>query len=222
MSQRTDFSATDIAPSSKPDRCSDELCTDIWKEGSLAPYDLVPYSSHPFDQSHPDRLATIAHLLGMAAPAVETANVLELGCASGGNILPMAEQLPRSRLLGIDGSKRQIEIGLDSTRQAGLDNVELRHQNILDFDDVGPFDFIISHGVLSWVAPDVQERIFQIVAESLAPNGIAYISYNTYPGWHVRRMIRDIMLYRARSFDAPTEKLDTCNRGRGVARLSAS
>ena len=170
-------------------------------------YDQVPYKSHPFVQAHPDRLATIASLFGIRPALVERCRVLELGCASGGNLLPMADQFPSSEFIGIDASLRQIQDGNRTLTQSGLTNVELRQQDILEFTDDRPFDFIISHGVYSWVPTAVQHRMLQICRDCLAPNGIAYVSYNTYPGWHMRGMIRDVMRYRAQSFSDPRQKL---------------
>lgn len=170
-------------------------------------YDRIPYKSHPFPQSHPDRLATIATLFGLKPASVERCRVLELGCASGGNLLPMADQFPESHFLGIDASSRQVEDGNEFLSRAGLTNVELRCQDILQFTSDQPFDFIICHGVYSWVPSAVQSKILEICQQHLAPHGIAYVSYNTYPGWHMRGMIRDIMKYRAQSFDDPRQKL---------------
>lgn len=177
-------------------------------------YDAVPYLSYPFKQSHPDRLATLAMLFGLEPPPVETARVLELGCASGGNLLPVAEQLPQGRYLGLDGSGRQIESGKRMLEALGFQHVELRHQDLCEFQpEQGGFDYIICHGVYSWVADDVQRRILEICQRGLAANGIAYISYNTFPGWHMRGMIRDIMRYRAQFFDTPDSQL---NQARGL------
>ena len=103
----------------------------------------------------------------------------------------MADQFPSSEFIGIDASLRQIQDGNRTLTQSGLTNVELRQQDILEFTDDRPFDFIISHGVYSWVPTAVQHRMLQICRDCLAPNGIAYVSYNTYPGWHMRGMIRD-------------------------------
>ena len=74
-------------------------------------YDVVPYPAFPFPQSHPDRLATVATLLGLTPPGVERCRVLELGCASGGNLLPLAVSLPQSTFLGIDLSSKQVADG---------------------------------------------------------------------------------------------------------------
>ena len=107
-------------------------------------YDETPYRSFPFRQSHPDRLATIALLFGLQTASVGKCRVLELGCASGGNLIPMAEQYPGSTFLGIDGSRRQIEDGHSLLEGLDLLNLELRHQDILVFTaEPGEFDFII-------------------------------------------------------------------------------
>ena len=171
-------------------------------------YDRVPYKSNPFPQTHPDRLATMATLFGMHPAAVERCRVLELGCASGGNLLPMADQFPESQFLGIDASSRQIADGQELLNRSGLTNVELRCQDILQFASDQQFDFIICHGVYSWVPEPVQQKILDICRQHLSPQGVAYVSYNTYPGWHMKGMIRDIMRYRGQSFDDPRQKLD--------------
>src|SRR5437763_6267845 len=99
------------------------------------PYDRVPYSLSCFPQTHPDRLATVATLFGMKPAPPDRCRVLELGCARGGNLIPMALTVPHSRLVGIDLSRRQIEDGRAMVRELGLANVELRELSILDVDD---------------------------------------------------------------------------------------
>jgi len=161
-------------------------------------YDNVPYDSHPFPQSHPDRLATIATLFGMKPKSIENCRVLELACASGGNIIPLAQSLPKAHFVGIDLSKRQIEDGQKVVKSLGLKNIELKHVDLKDLDDsFGKFDYIVALGLYSWVQGDVQEKILEVAEKFLSPDGVAYISYNTYPGCHFRGMIRDMMLYHA-------------------------
>lgn len=172
------------------------------------PYDAIPYRSHPFRQSRPERLAAVAKLFGLDAPPVESCRVLELGCSSGGNLIPIAEEHPRARFLGIDASSRQVAEGWRTIGALGLRNIELKHQDILELpDDLGEFDYIVSHGVFSWVPPPVQDRMLDICRRHLAPNGVAYISYNTYPGWHIRGIVRDMMLYRGMQFAEPAARL---------------
>ncbi|QEG26218.1 tRNA (guanine-N(7)-)-methyltransferase [Gemmata obscuriglobus] len=171
-------------------------------------YDDVPYDSFAYPHTHPARLATVATLFGLAPPDVARCRVLELGCAAGGNIIPMAEAFPHSAFVGIDLSGRQIADGTAVVRECGLTNVRLEHASITDLDgSYGEFDYVLCHGVFSWVPPAVQEAIFAACARHLAPNGVAFVSYNTYPGWHMRGMIRDMMRYHALQFDRPDERV---------------
>ncbi len=171
-------------------------------------YDEVPYESFPFPQSHPDRLGTMATLLGMSPAALPHCRVLELGCSRGGNLLPLAEQFPGSEFVGVDASGRQIADGQQVLDAAGLKNIRLLHKQIQDIDaQFGRFDYIIVHGVYSWVPHAVQDKILEISSRNLSANGVAYISYNTYPGWRMRGMIRDLMCYRASFFDRPEGRI---------------
>src|SRR5262245_31762919 len=115
---------------------------------SHATYDQVPYHSDPFPHTHPSHLATIGLLFGMNPPEVETCRMLELGCASGGNLVPMAQNLPGAQFVGVDLSARQVEDGQKSIAALGLSNLELRHASITDISaDDGLFDYIVCHGV---------------------------------------------------------------------------
>ncbi len=167
-------------------------------------YDEVPYESNPFPQSHPDRLAVMAMLFGMKPKPIDRCRVLELGCAAGGNLIPMAAGLPDSQFVGIELSAKQAADGKALIDAARLKNIEIRHQSITDVNAKdGKFDYIIVHGVYSWVPDSVQKRIFEVCQTNLAADGVAYISYNTYPGWHYRGMIRDMMLYHTKNLPDP-------------------
>ncbi len=171
-------------------------------------YDAIPYPSNPFRQTRPERLAAVAKLFGLDAPPAENCRVLEIGCSMGGNLIVMAQDHPRSRYMGIDASGRQIAEGWKTVEALGLKNLQLKHLDILDVtDDLGPFDYIISHGVFSWVPARVQNKMLEICQRQLAPNGVAYISYNTYPGWHIRGIVRDMMFYRGTQFADPAARL---------------
>jgi len=175
--------------------------------GTPTLYDLVPYESHPHASTHIEHLHTIGRLFGMAPPDFQRARVLELGSAAGGNLIPMALGYPDGRFLGIDLSAREIEHGQRQIADLGLGNIELRHMSILDVGaSLGAFDYIICHGVLSWVPPAVQDKILAICQALLAPNGIAVVSYNTLPGWNTVRTAREMMLYHAGHVSDPAER----------------
>lgn len=171
-------------------------------------YDAIPYDSDPFPLTHPRHTAALAHLFGLETPQLDKCRVLELGCAAGGNLIPMAVELPEARFVGIDLSAKQVAAGNDLVKRLNLDNVELRHASITDFGpEEGQFDYIICHGVFSWVPRPVQESIIKICKQNLSANGIAYVSYNTYPGWHMRGVVRDMMKYHVEQFNDPRTRI---------------
>jgi methyltransferase-like protein/2-polyprenyl-3-methyl-5-hydroxy-6-metoxy-1,4-benzoquinol methylase len=168
------------------------------REDTAERYDTVPYWSRAFSQTHPARLTTIGTLFGMDAPPIERCRVLELGCSDGGNLIPMAARLPRSEFVGIDVSAVQVEAGRAAIANLGLTNLALEALNLSDLDaSFGEFDYIIAHGVYSWVPEPVRDQLLAICRQNLSASGIAYVSYNTYPGWHWRGIARELVRYRA-------------------------
>lgn len=170
-------------------------------------YDAVEYESHPYKQTHPSHLYTIAKLFGLHPKDFTKARVLELGCASGGNIIPMAFNLPKASFIGIDYSQKQVDHGNNIIKALGLKNIEIQARSILDIaEQDGKFDYIICHGIYSWVPSDVRDKIFQICQANLADFGVAVVSYNTLPGWNMVKSIREMMLYHIQNFDTFEKK----------------
>ena len=160
----------------------------------MADYESFLYDSHAFAETHPDRLGTIGALFGMTPAPAERCRVLELGCGLAGNLVPWGALFPNSEFVGVDLSQRQVEIGQADVDALGLTNIRLFASDIMHITpDLGFFDYIICHGVFSWVPDTVRERILAICRVHLAPQGVAYISYNTHPGWRCRGMIRDML-----------------------------
>lgn len=168
----------------------------------MADYEDILYDNHPFRLTHPSHVGALGALFGMTPAPPEACRVLELGCGLGGNIVPLGALYPRSEFVGVDLSENQIAAGRADVKTMGLTNVHLHAMDILDITpELGTFDYIICHGVFSWVPPEVQARIMAICRVHLRPHGLAYISYNTYPGWHVRGMIRDVLRRHATAKD---------------------
>lgn len=186
-------------------------CLSLGKEQQMEAfsYDVTQYDSHPYAQSHPELMYTMGKLFGLNPAHFKNSRVLELGCAAGGNILPLAYNFRESKFVGIDLSAKQIEQGIEQIRDLGLSNIQLLHKSIMEIDNTyGKFDYIICHGVFSWVPPEVQNKILAICKENLTPNGIAYISYNTLPGWNMVKSIRELMLYHCQGFDTHQKKVE--------------
>jgi methyltransferase-like protein len=172
-------------------------------------YDEVAYQSLALRSTHPDRLATIATLFGMHSAPVERCRVLELGCGAGVNIISMAYGLPESEFVGMDLASGPIGEGNAMIADLGLKNVRLETADLMEFQAPGePFDYIVAHGIYSWTPPQVRDRILAICEESLDANGVAYVSYNAYPGWHIREMTRQMMLRHVRAISEPQERVD--------------
>lgn len=176
--------------------------------GTSNPYDEVLYTGYPFPQTHPDRLATLATLFGMKPTPVKSCRVLELGCGDGANLIPMAFAHPGSEFVGVDLAARPLAKGTAVIEALGIGNVTLHQLDVLDLSsDFGQFDYIIAHGLYSWVPPAVQDKVLAICKLNLALQGVAFVSYNTYPGGHLRKMAREMMLFHVRDLTDPRERL---------------
>jgi len=173
----------------------------------LTPYDEIAYPTFPISYTHPDRLATVGTHFGMRPAPVERCRVLELGCSNGANLLAMAITLPESEFVGIDLAGRPIAQGKARAEALGLKNLTLRHLDLLDMaPDYGKFDYIIAHGLYAWAPAAVRDQILAICNASLQPQGIAYVSYNTFPGCYFRVMVREMMLFHNRDFHDPQQQ----------------
>jgi len=172
-------------------------------------YDQVLYPGVALPQTHPDRLATIAGLFGMTPAAAPNCRVLELGCGDGGNLIPMALTLPASVFTGIDLAESAIARGCALVNTLGLENITLRRLDLMCAGlDLGEFDYVIAHGLYSWVPADVRDRLLSLCRTHLAPQGVAYVSYNACPGFGRRRMFREMMLYRVRGVEDPVSRVE--------------
>jgi len=173
------------------------------------PYDTLVYPGFALPQAHPDRLATLATLFGMTPAEVSHCRVLELGCGDGVNLIGVALELPEAECVGVDLAASGIKKGQALVGELGLKNITLQQCNIMELDkDFGQFDFIIAHGLYSWVPASVRDKILTICEGNLTENGVAYVSYNTYPGCHLRDMMRNMMLYHVRDFSDPQQRID--------------
>lgn len=172
-------------------------------------YDTMPYPSKFFLQTHPDRLATIATLFGINPPKIENCRVLELGCGNGSNLIAHGFNLPTAEFIGIDLSETHIIEGNKAVSELNLKNVKLLQGDVTEMsvEEYGKFDYIIAHGLFSWVPEFVREKVLNLYREMLTENGVGYISYNAFPGAHLREMMRNIMRFHTSEIDEPLEKV---------------
>ncbi len=146
---------------------------------------IYPPMSHPL--SDPAVTAAAARLAGLAAAVPAKACILEIGCCSGHNLIPLAMRWPESQCTGIDLAESSVAEATRRAELAGVTNARFLTKNLCRFEpDDGPYDFIIAHGFLSWVPPDVQDALFGFCRKHLAPTGIATVSFNLENGWRAR------------------------------------
>ncbi len=182
---------------------------------------MMDFNGFPFDKSklpnisysnfyaNPSYVRTLSKLVGLEAASLSTAKILELGCASGGNILPFALKYPDSHTIGIDLSNDLIAIGNEMKLSLNLSNIDLICCDIQDLDtSFGTFDYIIVHDVFSCVTDEIRLKILTICKENLNENGLAYISYNALPGWNNLATVRDLALFHSNNFEGLPEKIN--------------
>ncbi len=178
-------------------------------------YAAAFYPSHPVTLSHPDHLYVVGRLHGLTPPRVENARVLELGCGAGGNILPMAATIPGGRFVGIDLSERKIEMAKVAAAASGLRNIDLLAGDamvVLNNLDGLAFDYIVLHSLYSGVPVEVQTALLPFCRRLLSDLGILYVSYNTYPGWYGRGLVRAFMFRAGVGVDRPEEQVNVARR----------
>lgn len=159
-------------------------------------YDELPYKCLPIEWTAPERLALASLLHCGPRQPLDLYRVLELGCGDGANLLPLAYYRRQANFVGVDGAGSQVDIANVRKAMLGLSNIEFIHEDFLRANQKlsGQFDYIVAHGVFSWVPCDVRDALFDLCAQRLRPGGLLYLNYNTKPGWNVRGMVREFLL----------------------------
>ncbi len=179
-------------------------------ERRRSPYEEVDYPGYAYPLTHPAHLEVLGRLFGLDPAPAPTCRVLELGCGEGVNSLAIAHTLPRARVIAVDAAISGLDRGRALATAAGIDNAELLHADLADVDRIvalGPFDYVVAHGVYSWIPPLLRGALLECCRRALSPHGIAYVSYNAYPGSYLRDMARDVLVYHLQGVSEPTERL---------------
>ena|GEM_PF-137866 len=184
------------------------ILSDSADERTAEDSDHIRPVGKPYFYSSPGHLRASAHLYGVKTVPLEKARVLELGCSTGGNLLPFALTYPSAQAVGIDLSAEAVQIGQQIVQSLGVTNLRLLAMDFAGVgSDFGVFDYIIVHETLSWVPSRVRGQIMRICRENLSADGIAYISHNTYPGWKAGETVRDAMLLHSHAAANDEERL---------------
>jgi SAM-dependent methyltransferase len=147
-------------------------------------------------------------LFGVRSAAPRRCRVLELGCGDGGNLIPMALALPDATFVGVDAAPKAIARGQGLVAELGLQNVELEARAIEELSPAaGAFDYVIAHGVYSWVPATVRDRLLAVARDALCEAGVAYVSYNALPGGRLRQALRDMLVFHTAELADPRERV---------------
>lgn len=176
---------------------------------ALFAYDTVEYPSAALPQAHAGHLHAVSRMFGLPSPPVENCRYLEIGCGDGIHLIASALELPEAAFVGVDLSSVAVERGNRMIAELKLPNVSLYAADLTAWDPPGgEFDYVIAHGLYSWVPAPVRDALLALIARSLRPNGVGYVSYNAYPGCFIRRMIWEILRYHTEDFSDPQRKID--------------
>ncbi|MBX3208243.1 MAG: methyltransferase domain-containing protein [Labilithrix sp.] len=177
-------------------------------------YDDVPYDTEANAETHPSTIATLARLSGLRPAAPRTARVLEIGCGNGENLIAAATYLPRARFVGFDLAASAIAAGVAAATASGTSNVELFAADVSDVRAAGTkerapggFDYVVAHGMYSWVPRDVRADLLAVMRDALGPGGVGFVSVNALPGWELRRALRELARDATRDLEDPAARV---------------
>jgi SAM-dependent methyltransferase len=162
----------------------------------------------------PAWLDHVAIVSGFVPPARDRGfTFCELGCGQGVTAAILAATHPDGTFYGIDAMPSHVEHGRRFAAEAAITNIKF---HAADFAAAARmhlpgFDYIVAHGVYSWVNAESQAALRAFADRHLKPGGLVYISYNAIPG---------------RAVDLPLQRL-VCAlggafRGDSMRRLTAA
>ena len=191
--------------------------TRMTKEQAKEIYADLGYLSQPFPYASAPFLESYARLLGLSPAPASKARILEIGSSYGGNLISQALFYPQATFTGIEIAPTQVSVGKTYIDQLGITNLDLLEGDVNEsHDHLGTYDYIIAHGFYSWVDEDTKDNFLRLCKEHLAENGILYISYNTYPGWHKMDSVRALLEFANKDIDTLNHR-EKVRHGKTVA-----
>ena len=159
----------------------------------------VAYTTGAYPEAAPSWLVACSAVLGYRSSDLSGPfRYADLGCGNGMSVLVTAATYPRAEVWGFDFNPTHIENARVMAAQAGLSNahfVEISFEALAGRDPRtdATFDFVVSHGVLSWISLENRRHLAAIIGRLLRPGGLSYISYNTSTGWSGVEPVRLLM-----------------------------
>ena len=191
--------------------------TRMTKEQAKEIYADLGYLSQPFPYASAPFLESYARLLGLSPAPASTARILEIGSSYGGNLISQALFYPHATFTGIEIAPTQVSVGKTYIDQLGITNLGLLEGDVNEsHEHLGTYDYIIAHGFYSWVDEETKDNFLRLCKEHLAENGILYMSYNTYPGWHKMDSVRSLLEFANKDIDTLNHR-EKVRHGKTVA-----
>ncbi|HEX2580917.1 MAG TPA: class I SAM-dependent methyltransferase [Dongiaceae bacterium] len=154
-----------------------------WNKGYITD---IPYIEAFFSYMSPTILNFAAACMGGVGRDLSgDFTYLELGCGFGLSTTTYAGCFPKGQFYAVDFNPAHIDHAVRQASRLGIDNVhflERSFEQVLD-EPLPDFDYIVLHGIWSWVNADMRNAICRIIEKKLKPGGLVYISYNCLPGW---------------------------------------
>ena len=191
--------------------------TRMTKEQAKEIYADLGYLSQPFPYASAPFLESYARLLGLSPAPASTARILEIGSSYGGNLISQALFYLKATFTGIEIAPTQVSVGKTYIDQLGITNLALLEGDVNEsHHHLGTYDYIIAHGFYSWVDEETKDNFLHLCKEHLAENGILYMSYNTYPGWHKMDSVRALLEFANKEIDTLNHR-EKVRHGKTVA-----
>jgi SAM-dependent methyltransferase len=155
----------------------------------------------------------------------------DLGCGQGVTAAILAAAHPCGVFHGIDAMPAHIDHARRLAAAAAVANLELHAVEFAAAIDLElpQFDYIVAHGVYSWIGPESRRAVRQFIDRRLKPGGLVYLSYNAMPGWARDLPFQGLLREFGRTFGGDNlgrlnaaAELACTLAGAGVASLAAS
>ncbi|MBS2020242.1 MAG: class I SAM-dependent methyltransferase [Deltaproteobacteria bacterium] len=159
--------------------------------------DDVPYIRQYVSELSPPNLRIAAGLNGLALPPDGDFDYCELGCGHGDTLCALAAAHPNARFVGVDIVGAHVANAKKLARDGALENVGLLERDFGDLvgdDAVGELDFVVAHGVLTWVSPEKRRQLLAFARAKLKPGGLLFVTYNAMPGWASVEPLRQLVV----------------------------
>lgn len=156
----------------------------------------IEYTSGFYVELTPVRMNFAALCRGFAAPPRDQPyNWLEIGCGNGLSANGLAATNAHANFFAFDFNPAHIQNAQALARDAGLRNVQFFEDSFEEAlrRELPPMDYIVLHGIYSWVNAANRDLIVALIRRLLKPGGMVYISYNCLPGWSNKAPLRRLM-----------------------------